>query len=79
MRNSTSLSQKAGNAIEVITSLVTTLHAIWDREFVFHKRYLYLVLPSRLCICILYVYAYTYSRTCVYMRAHVYIGVVHIA
>lgn len=44
MRNSTSLSQKAGNAIEVITSLITTLHAIWDREFVSHKRYLHLAL-----------------------------------
>lgn len=33
-----SLSLKAGNAIEVITSLITTLHAIRDREFVFHER-----------------------------------------
>lgn len=32
------LSVEAGNAIEVITSLITTLHAIRDREFVFHER-----------------------------------------
>lgn len=35
---SKNLSVEAGNAIEVITSLITTLHAIRDREFVFHER-----------------------------------------
>lgn len=67
------LSVEAGNAIEVITSLITTLHAIRDREFVFHERTAStvhpfpvltsptLAFPSRACvrarIC-------TYTRTC---------------
>jgi len=82
MRNGTSLSQKAGNAIEVITSLITMLHAIWDREFVFHKRYSHLASPACLYICIIYVCAYTYLyylciRTYACMHVRVHISAVH--
>lgn len=58
------LSVEAGNAIEVITSLITTLHAIRDREFVFHERTASTVHPFPVltsptlafpsCACVLY-------------------------
>lgn len=67
------LSVEAGNAIEVITSLITTLHAIRDREFVFHERTAStvhpfpvltsptLAFPSRACVHA-HAYAHTHAR-----------------
>ena len=64
------LSVEAGNAIEVITSLITTLHAIRDREFVFHERTASTVHPFPV-LTSPYL-SLPLARTCVHTHAHAF-------
>lgn len=67
------LSVEAGNAIEVITSLITTLHAIRDREFVFHERTASTVHPFPV-LTSPYL-SLPLARTCVHTRTRVHASV----
>lgn len=72
------LSLEAGNAIEVITSLITTLHAIRDREFVFHERYPHLALRHlRLSASTYVYYILAHTRACV--RAYARVRIIRVA
>lgn len=68
-RRPKNLSVEAGNAIEVITSLITTLHAIRDREFVFHERTASTVHPFPVLSSPTFVCAHTRVHTCAGSRA----------